>query len=258
MDQATRKIVKHMRVFSIIGLSKSGKTTTAVNIIRELKNRGFSVSSIKNIHFDDFTMEKENSNTWKHWRATDNVVFARGKRETYQIWHRKLDLNEILEHLNTDWVVIEGMKREAVPKILCAYEHEQLDRLYDKTVFVASGVISNNLKSYRDINVYNSNDDIINLVDLIEEKVFHVLPLSDPECCTECGFSCYEMCGRIISGQNSRHDCKIEKETLIKLSVNNRDIKMVPFVQKILHDTIKSFVSNLKGTGKGTIKITIE
>ncbi len=97
-----------MKVFSVAGYHRTGKTTVVVNLIKELKSRGHKVVSIKDIHNDDFTMEKEGSNSWKHWQASDDVVIARGLNETYQIWHRKLSLNEMLEHLSADFVVVEG------------------------------------------------------------------------------------------------------------------------------------------------------
>ena len=51
-----------MKVLSVAGFHHTGKTTLAVNIITELKNRGFKVQSIKDIHSQKFTMEKEGSN----------------------------------------------------------------------------------------------------------------------------------------------------------------------------------------------------
>ena len=39
-----------MKVFSVIGLSKSGKTTTIENIIKELRRRNYTVGSVKEIH----------------------------------------------------------------------------------------------------------------------------------------------------------------------------------------------------------------
>ena len=42
-----------MKVFSVIGISKSGKTTTIENIIKELRKRNYSVGSVKEIHFEN-------------------------------------------------------------------------------------------------------------------------------------------------------------------------------------------------------------
>jgi len=46
-----------MKVFSIIGISKSGKTTVAERMIEKLSNRRYTVGSVKEIHYEKFTME---------------------------------------------------------------------------------------------------------------------------------------------------------------------------------------------------------
>ena len=56
-----------MKVFSIAGYHRTGKTTVVVELIKELKKRGFKVVSIKDIHAEDFSMEDKDSNSWKHW-----------------------------------------------------------------------------------------------------------------------------------------------------------------------------------------------
>ena len=45
-----------MKVFSVAGFHHTGKTTLVVELIKELRRRGFSVTSIKDIHNENFTM----------------------------------------------------------------------------------------------------------------------------------------------------------------------------------------------------------
>jgi len=47
-----------MKVLSVAGYHHTGKTTTTVELIKELKKRGYKVASIKDIHAENFTMEK--------------------------------------------------------------------------------------------------------------------------------------------------------------------------------------------------------
>ena len=175
-----------MKVFSVAGFHHTGKTTLVVELIKELRRRGFSVTSIKDIHNENFTMEKEGSNSWKHAQASGNTVIARGISETYQIWNRQLSLNEMLSHLKSDYVVVEGMKSVALPRIICAKDDEQLKELVDGTVFAISGRYADKHGKYKDIKIFKSKDQIKELTDLIIEKVFPVLPLPKLECCGEC------------------------------------------------------------------------
>ncbi|MDY6914735.1 MAG: molybdopterin-guanine dinucleotide biosynthesis protein B [Candidatus Cloacimonadota bacterium] len=247
-----------MRVFSVTGYHHTGKTTVVTAILKELKKRNYSVASIKDIHYDKFTMEKENSNSWKHWKASGSVVFARGKKETYQIWHEHLSLNEMLRYLQADFVVIEGMKTAAVPHIICANNQDELTELVDETTFAISGKYANGNQNFISQPVIDANNEIEKLVDLIERKVFPVLPLAEPKCCGACGLDCYQMVGAILKGEKKRSDCVLDNCKNIVLKVNGREEKIVPFVQNVLKDTILALVRKLKGCEKGRITIEID
>ncbi|MHA1557537.1 MAG: molybdopterin-guanine dinucleotide biosynthesis protein B, partial [Candidatus Heimdallarchaeota archaeon] len=39
-----------MKIFTIIGYTNSGKTSTLIEIIKELVNRGYNVNSVKHVH----------------------------------------------------------------------------------------------------------------------------------------------------------------------------------------------------------------
>jgi len=246
-----------MKVLSVAGYHHSGKTTAVVSIIKELKKRKYKVVSIKDIHNEDFSVDKLGSNTWKHWQASKDVVIARGLEETYQIWHKKLDLNEILYHLKADFVIVEGMYEAALPRILCAKNERELDELVNDTVFAISGIYADKHSEYKDLNVYKSETDISKIVDLIEEKVFDVLPQADPKCCSECGLDCYLMVGKILKGERKRDDCIADRHEIVELFIDDKKIKIVPFVQRILRDSLSSLVRNLDNCDKGNITLKI-
>lgn len=247
-----------MKVFSVAGYHHTGKTTLVVELINELRRRGFSVTSIKDIHNDNFTMEKKGSNSWKHMQAGSNTVIARGINETYQIWNRQLSLIEMLSHLKSDYVVVEGMKSVALPRIICAKDEDQLKELVDGTVFAISGKYADEHDKYENINVFKSKEQLKELTNLVIEKVFPVLPLPNLECCGECGMNCREMVSGIIAGQNTREDCKTDRNLDIQIEIAGKDINIVPYVQNTLKDIIKAYVKNLKGYYKGdSIEIKI-
>jgi molybdopterin-guanine dinucleotide biosynthesis protein B len=251
-----------MKAFSVIGITKSGKTTTIENIIREIKRRGFSVGSIKEIHYEDFAMDTEGTNTYRHREAGSELVTARGYEETDILYQEKLPVEDILRHYTQDYVVMEGVTDYNAPIILCVHDEAGINKHKDKDyfnrVFMISGVAANlKEETFEGLPVINSESNIRHMVDIIIEKVFDTLPDFSPECCSACGFSCRELCARILKGQSERQDCKIE-EAKILLSVDGKKINMVGFVQDILRDTIKALVGNLRGYKKGKkIEITI-
>ena len=71
-----------MKIFSVCGISKSGKTTTIELLIKELIRRGYTVGSFKDIHFEQFAIDNEGTNTYRHKQAGARPVTARGISET--------------------------------------------------------------------------------------------------------------------------------------------------------------------------------
>lgn len=247
-----------MKIFSVIGISKSGKTTTIENIIKELVRRNYTVGSIKEIHFHDFKMDEEGTNTDRHKKAGSSLVTARGAFETDILHQEKMNINDILKEYSQDFVVMEGVRDTCAPKIVTAHDIEGIEDRLDETTFAISGQISNKIKEYKGIPVINSETDIIKLVDLIEEKVFHKLPDVKDECCQECGYTCKSLSENILKGLAKPSDCVIlSKNTTMK--INGKEITMVPFVQKILKNSIEAVLKELDGyIENGDIEICIK
>ncbi len=240
-----------MKVFSIIGLHHSGKTTLCEEIMKGIKNSGYSVSSIKDIHQEEFSMDRKGSNSWRHLQANRESVIARSLSETCMIWNRQLKLKEMLDHLHTDWVLVEGMKSAPLPKILCAQSEDQLDELFDETVFAISGPVSEVIKEYRGRPAINVRTHTDQLLELIFEKVFEVLPFHKEGYCGHCGLNCFELTAQILKGEKSRQDCAVKSPENFSLSFNGEEIKMNSFVSDLLNDVLSSVCRNLKGYKKG-------
>ncbi|MDD3350652.1 MAG: molybdopterin-guanine dinucleotide biosynthesis protein MobB, partial [Eubacteriales bacterium] len=71
-----------MKVFSIFGISKTGKTASVEAVISELCKRGYSVGSVKDIHFEEFSADHPGTDTFRHKSAGAQMVTARGLHET--------------------------------------------------------------------------------------------------------------------------------------------------------------------------------
>lgn len=245
-----------MKVFSVYGITKSGKTTTVEEIIKELRKRRYTVGSVKEIHYEKFKIDTEGTNTDRHKKAGAQLVTARGMFETDILYQEKLSMEEILKAYNYDYVVLEGVTDINAPKIITAHSIEEIEERLDPSVFVISGKISNELNEYKNIPVINATTEIERLVDFIEEKVFEKLPDFPQECCKACGFSCSELCGKILKGEAKREDCIISRSN-IKLYIDENEIDMVPFVQNILSNAVIGVVKELEGYKKNS-KITIK
>lgn len=242
-----------MKVFSVYGFSKSGKTSTIENLIKGLKNRGYSVGTVKKIPNEDFAMDVEGTDTDRHRKAGAEMVTVRGIYETDLLIPRKLSIEEILKFYRQEYVIVEGSIDLAVPKILCAKNLEEVEMKIDDTVFAISGVISNDTQEYQGIPVINAIKDTQRLLDLVEEKVFEKLPNL---ACGLCGKTCRQMAIDIIRGQSTRDDCKINQGH-VSVTINGKNLEMVPFVQDMVESVIKALLSQLKGYERGDISINI-
>ncbi len=234
-----------MKVLSVFGITKSGKTTTIENIISRLSKK-YSVGSVKEIHFESFKIDTEGTNTDRHRRAGSQLITARGIHETDVLYQDKLSIDKILSFYDQEYVILEGVTDIVSPKIITAHSIEEIEERLDDSVFAISGVISNQISEYKGIPVINSITDGDKLISLIEEKVFERLPGFSEKCCTACGMSCKELCGKILKGEASRSRCLLPKKS-ISLKVNGEEIEMVPFVQRILKNSVEAVVKELNG-----------
>lgn len=159
-----------MKIFSVFGFSKSGKTTTIENLIQELVRRGYSVGSVKDIHFERFAIDTEGTNTDRHKKAGAELVSARGLYETDILFQSRLQVPELLKFYTQDFVIFEGTSDFSMPRILCSTSMEDIKKRMNDDVFAISGVISNEISSYKDLPAINSLTDIIMLTDLAEKN----------------------------------------------------------------------------------------
>jgi len=242
-----------MRILSVCGISKSGKTTTVEHIIKELIKRGYSVGSLKDIHFEGFKIDSEGTNTDKHKKAGANPVIARGLRETDVMFSKKLPIEELLQFYTQDFVVMEGVFEPGIPMILTAHDINGLDELDNPFVFAVSGKISGEIKEYKSRPAIDATKNIDSLVSLIEEKVFDRLPMIERECCGLCGFDCIALGERIISGRASPANCLLKNH--VSLKIDGKEIEIAPFVQKILKNAVLGIACELRGYKKGHIEL---
>ena len=246
-----------MKVISVSGITKTGKTTTIENIIKELVRRGYSVGTVKEIHNEAFAIDSEGKNTYRHRQAGAGTVTALGYYETDVLYKGKMDIYDVLKHYTEDFVILEGVENANVPNIATA---KQVEDLKDNDLtFLISGVIANSVKDeIKSLQVLSAIDDIKEIVDKILEVTPDLMPKMDIDCCGSCGMSCRELLKAIIKGKAKVTDCVIRTKNKVKLSINGKDVYIVPFVDKILYNEIMGVVKELKGFFKGsTIEIKL-
>jgi molybdopterin-guanine dinucleotide biosynthesis protein B len=110
-----------MRLFGFAGFSGSGKTTLIEKLIPRFVARGLRVSLIKHAHHA-FDVDSPGKDSYRHREAGCGEVLVSSSRR-WALMHElrgapEPRLEELVEQLSPcDLVLVEGFKREAVPKL---------------------------------------------------------------------------------------------------------------------------------------------
>ncbi len=110
-----------MNVIGFCGYSGSGKTTLIEQLIVRLHLAGQRVSVVKHAHHD-FDIDHEGKDSWRHRQAgAFEVVIASDRRlalmREYEVPGSPSVHQLVAELSDCDWVLVEGFKHAALPKI---------------------------------------------------------------------------------------------------------------------------------------------
>jgi molybdopterin-guanine dinucleotide biosynthesis protein B len=105
-------------IISVVGTSKSGKTTLIEKLIPELKKRGYRIGTIKHTAHD-FDMDKKGKDSWRHKAAGADTVIVASRGKIVMVKDENISgLKSIEKYFdNVDLVITEGFKKENRPKI---------------------------------------------------------------------------------------------------------------------------------------------
>jgi molybdopterin-guanine dinucleotide biosynthesis protein B len=199
-------------VVSIVGKSKSGKTTLIEKLIRELKSRGYRVATIKHSP-QESDFDESGKDSWRHIQAGSEATAVSSPDKVVMIKPiaQEATIDEVVNLLGEDYDIIlaEGFKHGSAPKI----EVHRKD----------SGALTEELKKLiaivtdepLEIRVRQfSSEDTSALVDLLEK-----------------GF---------IKPQSER----------ISLYVNNMPVTLTLFPRQFISNVVLAMASCLKGVGE--------
>jgi molybdopterin-guanine dinucleotide biosynthesis protein B len=228
-------------ILGIYGESKTGKTTLISRLIGELKKKGYTVGSVKNIHSQNFSIDTEGKDTWKHTHAGAKIVVARSKDEVAFLVNHSLppsDVVAIIENIaDLDIVLVEGYWEDDSPKIVLG----DIDQK------------PNTVLNYKDI-----FEEVLEFAieGIEEERVLKQLPGLD---CGKCGMGfCKQMAKAIRKNEKTYEDCFYYSDKKISLSVDGKEIPMGKFAREIVAGAVTGMISSLRGVGEGKdIKIEI-
>lgn len=197
---------------SIVGRSKSGKTTLIEELIGELKTRGYKVATVKHTP-KGMTFDEPDKDSWRHIQAGSEAtaVVSSDKVVLIKPVVEEPALDEVVRFLGEDYDIIltEGFKRGDAPKIE-VHRREvgpPLSNIKKLIAIVTDEPLETKIRQF-------SLSDIKGLADLLE--------------------------GGFIRPQQER----------LSLYVNKIPISLSSFPKEMVTNIILAIASSLKGVGK--------
>ena len=199
-------------VVSIVGKSKSGKTTLIEKLIHELKSRGYRVATIKHSP-QDSTFDEPGKDSWRHIQAGSEAtaVSSPDKIVLVKPIAQEATIDEVVSFLGEDYDIIlaEGFKQGSAPKIEVHRKDASstLEGLKKQIAIVTDEPLETKVRQFLP-------EDIGALADLLEK-----------------GF---------IKPQKER----------ISLYVNNTPVTLTLFPRQFITNVVLAMASCLKGVGE--------
>ena len=158
------------KIINIIGTgSNVGKTVLIEGLIKELRGRGYSVSTIKHdVH--GFDIDKKGKDTYRHRKAGAETVIISSKNRLAMIKevNNEVSLDEIINMvLDKDFVLVEGYKNSNLRKIEVFRKGLSKEIITPKENLIA--IASNENINYFDVPVIDK-EDYKALADLVENE----------------------------------------------------------------------------------------
>lgn len=199
-------------IVSIVGKSKSGKTTLIQKLIQELKSRGYRVATIKHAP-RGMTFDESDKDSWRHIQAGSEatIISSPNRIVLLKPVAQAVTFDEIARLFGEDYdlILTEGFKQDNAPKIEVHRRKvgPPLSAIRKLIAIVTDGPLETKTRQF-------SPQDIKGLTNLLEE-----------------GF---------IKPQRER----------ISLYINNVPIPLTSFPKEIISSVLLAMVSSLKGVGE--------
>jgi len=228
-----------MFIVAVVGSKKSGKTTAVETLVKGLTKRGYKVATVKHIPETDFTIDTEGKDTWRHAKAGAHTVLSVAPNELTVI--RKVDttkynLEQIVTECEDDMevMILEGFKKligqnSTVPKIVAVKTTDEVLEASEhyKPILTFVGPVPTEAAKLK-IPYVDVLKEPEKLVDLINQKAAALV------------------------------ERKRKRKEKLKIQIDEHVLRLNPFVQKIMRNTILGMISTLKDVAiKGDERISV-
>ena len=160
---------------------------------------------------------------------------------------------------SADYVLFEGFHNiDVCPRVICAKSATDVAAQWTGLEIAITGPVADQPAVRRDLEtryqvpVLSLEKGAYQLAEEIARRAFLLPGLN----CGACGLTCGQMAHAIVRGERTPNDCAALQAS-VKVRIDEADIPLNPFVQKILQNVIIGVLRELKGFRRGKIRIEI-
>lgn len=232
------------KAVSVVGFKKTGKTTLMLELARELTGRGRKVAAVK---FTHHRLDLDGTDTSQFARECVSVAGI-GPGATTLLWNSARQLQDLFPLLGADIILVEGGKSLTwLPRFVATGSAEDESALGNDLALATWGPGS--LPGVR------RAASVAELATLAESRAF-ALPGLD---CGACGReSCLDLAREIVAGTAEPRACEAMHAKLV-LRVGGQRLALNPFVDRLVTNTVRGLLTELKGNVPGQrVEIILE
>jgi len=165
-------------IIAIYGHKNSGKTRLIEYLTRNLVEKGYKIATIKHIHHDDFEIDIQGKDTWRHRKAGATTVIGISRKKVVIFEETPMkDLKQnlyraltyITKNTNPDIIFLEGFHNvtredENIQKIILIKDLSDLESLMITQIRNIIGLFpQENINiSQQNIRTFKNKEEILN------------------------------------------------------------------------------------------------
>ena len=231
-------------IFCIISLGRSrGKTRLIEWMTSQLSSLGIMIATIK--HSRE-SIDLRGKDTYRHLEAGAIETCYISPGEIVTIRRVKGSIEDAIAslHVKPDLILVEGFKNAPYPKILCANTLNEVKEALEKIPNIV-GVFGENLPASAHELKIMDREEILSIVrDAVVEYWVSQIPGFN---CGRCRYgSCKLLAEAIKRGEATIRDCVMKDLQIARIMVDDREIPLGPWPQKLLRSILKAFIGSLK------------
>ena len=158
-----------MKIVTVVGSKKGGKTTVVCRLVEQLKASGYKVATVKFFERAP-SIDVSDKETDLYRRAGSDLTITSGASETAILKkvEKREDLAQLVTYVpaNVDFLICEGIVDQDLHRVVAVREPSDIEQYVNKKTFAISGVVASKPLKHR-LPIIDVTEDPKRLAELV-------------------------------------------------------------------------------------------